>query len=161
MGITQNIWVMRVQCGYFIVVSYVHGFLPSVFLSYDLLEDFLSEDTLLVTYIWCTVTFILCIWPIPLWGAVGSHRAALKDLIPRASSVPGQGRWMELSLGYIDCGRNQSTWGKKPPHKHRRTRKLHRERPSPSAKWTQDLLAVRRQCQSLRHSDILWTMGLQ
>lgn len=112
-GITQNIRVMRVQCGYFIVASYVRGFLPSVVLSYDFSEDFLSEDTLLVTYVWCTVTFILCIWPIPLWGAVGSRCAALKDQIPRASSVPGQGHWMELSLRYIDCEGNQSTWGKK------------------------------------------------
>lgn len=65
----------------------------------------------------CTVKFVLCIWAILLWGAVGSLCTAPEDHIQIFICAFGWGYWLDINRvhGFDDYGVN---W-RKNPHRHR------------------------------------------
>lgn len=95
--------------------------------------EYNEKDALLAAYTWCTVRFLLCIWPILLWGSEAAPRVKIQIYI-RAFC---QGHWLDIDPGYMFW-----LWGQ--THTDTNLQASHRKEPG---NWTQDLPAVRWYCQ--------------
>lgn len=112
-----------------------------------------TEDILSVTYTWCEVNYMLCIWPIMLWGAEVSHRGAPGDQIQNFWSVSSRGQWL---LGKVAPKGHRHRHGgdlRTPCRKSLPTRDLN---PAPSGCQEIMLTTIPLCCPNITHKDRFW-----
>lgn len=112
-----------------------------------------TEDTLLVKYTWCEVNYMLCIWPIMLWGAEVSRRGAPGGQIQNwVYLVEGSDFWGNCSTKSTPS----QTWGRPENSECRIALPTQDLNLGPSGCETIMLTTMPMCCPSITHKDRFW-----